>query len=118
MRRGGVLLTGAALALLGAGIAAMGLRWALSPADAQGGKVVFTVAPGESLGAIARNLERQKLIRSARAVEWMGRLRGLDGSLRRGEYAARASVEANESRKAAANSARRGRSGCRILMAV
>src|SRR5262245_52108239 len=65
----------------------MSLRWALSPVDPQGAKVVFTVAPGESLGAIARNLEREKLIRSARAVEWMGRVRGLDGSLRRGEYA-------------------------------
>ena len=96
MRRGGLLLTGAALALLGAGIAAMSLRWALSPVDPQGAKVVFTVAPGESLGAIARNLERQKLIRSARAVEWMGRLRGLDGSLRRGEYALSAAESPGE----------------------
>jgi UPF0755 protein len=87
VRRGGLLLSGVALALLGAGVLAMGLRWALSPLDPKGAEIVFTVAPGESLGAIARNLERQRLVRSARAVAWIGRLRGLDGSLRTGEYA-------------------------------
>ena len=96
MRRGGLLLTGAALALLGAGVAAMSLRWALSPADPQGAEVVFTVAPGESLCAIARNLEHEKLVRSARAVEWIGRLRGLDGSLRRGEYSLSAAQSPGE----------------------
>jgi UPF0755 protein len=96
VRHGGLLLTGAALALLGAGIAATGLRWALSPADPQGAKVVFTVAPGDSLGAIARNLEREKLVRSARAVEWMGRLRGLGSSLHRGEYSLSAAQSPGE----------------------
>jgi UPF0755 protein len=87
MRRGGLLLTGVALALLGAGSAAIGLRWALSPPDRNAASVVFTVAPGASLGAIARQLEREGLARNARAVEWLARLRGLDGSLRAGEYA-------------------------------
>jgi UPF0755 protein len=87
VRRGGLLLTGVALTLVAAAAAAIGLRWALSPADRQAAEVVFTVAPGESLGAIARRLQREHLVRSARAVEWMGRLRGLDGSLRTGEYA-------------------------------
>jgi len=87
MRRGGLLLTGVALALLGAGAAAMGLHWALSPPDPHAGEVVFSVAPGEPLGAIARQLEAGGLVRSARAVEWIARLRGLDGSLRAGEYA-------------------------------
>ena len=96
MRRGGLLLTGAALALLGAGVAAMSLRWALSAADPQGAAIVFTVAPGESLCAIARNLEHEKLVRSARAVEWIGRLRGLDGSLRRGEYSLSAAQSPGE----------------------
>jgi UPF0755 protein len=77
-------------------VAATGLRWALSPADPQGAKVVFTVAPGESLCAIARNLEHEKLVRSARAVEWIGRLRGVDGSLHRGEYSLSAAQSPGE----------------------
>jgi UPF0755 protein len=85
MRRGGLLLT--AIALLGAGAAAIALHQALSPADPGAGEVVFTVAPGQPLGAIARQLEREGLVRSATAVEWIARLRGLDGSLRTGEYA-------------------------------
>ena len=56
--------------------------------------VVFTVAPGEPLGAIARQLESDGLVRSARAVEWIARLRGLDGSLRAGEYALSAAAVA------------------------
>jgi len=87
MRRGGLLLTGVALALLGAAAAATGLHQALAPSDPDAGELVFTVAPGEPLGAIARQLEREGLVRSARAVEWIARLRGLDGSLRAGEYA-------------------------------
>ena len=87
MRRGGLLLTGTALALLGAGAAAMALHQTLSPSDPDAEEVVFTVAPGEPLGAIARQLEEGGLVRSARAVEWIARLRGLDGSLRTGEYA-------------------------------
>ena len=85
MRRGGLLLT--AIALLGAGAAAIALHRALSPADPAAGTIVFTVAPGQPLGAIARQLERDGLVRSATAVEWIARLEGLDGSLRAGEYA-------------------------------
>ena len=87
MRRGGLLLTGVALALVGAGAAAVALHWALSPLDPDAREVVFTVAPGESLDGIAHQLEREGLVRSARAVEWIARLRGLGGSLRAGEYA-------------------------------
>ena len=85
MKRGGLLLT--AIALLGAGAAAIALHQALSPADPEAGELVFTVAPGQPLGAIARQLEKDGLVRSATAVEWIARLRGLDGSLRAGEYA-------------------------------
>ncbi len=86
MKRGGLLLAGVALSLLGAGAAAAGLHWALSPTDPNAAPVVFTIAPGQPLGAIARQLEREGLVRSARAVAWMARLRGLDESLRAGEY--------------------------------
>jgi peptidoglycan lytic transglycosylase G len=89
MRRGGLLLT--AIALLGAGAAAIALHEVLSPLDREAGAFVFTVAPGQPLGGIARQLERDGLVRSATAVEWIARLRGLDGSLRAGEYALSAS---------------------------
>jgi UPF0755 protein len=82
-----LLLTGVALALLGAGAAAIALHQALSPSHPGAGEVVFTISPGEPLGAIARQLEKSGLVRSARTVEWIARLRGLDGSLRAGEYA-------------------------------
>lgn len=89
MRRGGLLLT--AIALLGVGAAAIALHQALSPSVPGAGQVIFTVAPGEPLGAIARKLEKSGLVRSAVVVEWIARLRGLDGSLRAGEYALSAS---------------------------
>jgi UPF0755 protein len=85
MRRGALLLT--AIALLGAGAAAIALHHALSPSDPDAGEVFFTVAPGDSLGAIAHKLEAGGLVRSAVAVEWIARLRGLNSSLRAGEYA-------------------------------
>jgi len=87
MRRGGLLLSGVALVLLGATAAATGVHWALSARTPGAAEVVFTVAPGESLGAIARSLERDGLVRSANAVEWIARLRGQSGALRSGEYA-------------------------------
>jgi UPF0755 protein len=87
VRRGGLLLKGAALALFGAGAAGAGLHWALSPRDPGAAEVVFTVAPGASLGAIARQLEEAGLVRNARTLAWTARALGLDGSLRSGEYA-------------------------------
>jgi UPF0755 protein len=89
MRRGGLLLT--AIALLGAGAGVIALHRALSPSDPSGAEVLFTVEPGEPLGTIARKLEQGGLVRSALTVEWIARLRGLDGSLRAGEYALSAS---------------------------
>jgi UPF0755 protein len=80
-----MLLT--AIALLGAGAAAIALHRVLAPSDPMAGEVVFTIAPGQTLGAIARQLERDGLVRSAGAVECLARLRGLNGSLRAGEYA-------------------------------
>ena len=70
MRRGGLTLAGIAFVLVVAGSAA-GARWLLAPADPTGAQVVFKVAPGSSLGEIAHGLEREGLVRSADAVEWI-----------------------------------------------
>ena len=96
MRRGGLmLLSGIALALVGAASAA-GVRWLLAPANPAAGEIVFTVAPGQPLSEIARSLERAGLVRSASAVEWIARLHGQSGALRSGEYALSAAQRPSE----------------------
>jgi UPF0755 protein len=85
----------AALALLG--VVGAGSAWALhralSPSSrADAPDVVFEVAPGAPLARIARELEARDLVRSARAVEWLARARGLAGTLRSGEYRLSASM--------------------------
>jgi UPF0755 protein len=46
----------------------------------------FQVEPGVNLGAVARDLEREHLVRHAWAFESLARWRGLAGELRAGEY--------------------------------
>ncbi len=86
MKRGGLMLSGIALALAGAVLTA-GLHWLFGAANPGAAAVVFTVAPGASLGEIARSLESEELVRNANAVAWLARLRGQSGALRAGEYA-------------------------------
>jgi UPF0755 protein len=57
-----------------------------SPVAARERSVDFQVKPGSTLGAIARDLEGERLVRSARAFETLARWRGLAGELRAGEY--------------------------------
>jgi UPF0755 protein len=81
------LLAGALLLLcVAVGAGAWTLRRALSPVAAQAPDVLFTVSPGETLGTIARRLEREGLVRSARAVTWLARWRDIASSLQTGEY--------------------------------
>jgi UPF0755 protein len=81
------LLLAAAVALLGAGVAAgLAARHLLSPSDPAGESVVFEVEPGEALGSIARRLESQGLVRSRLAFEALARWRRQSGSLQKGEY--------------------------------
>ena len=95
MRRGGLMLSGIALALIGAASAA-GVHWLLAPANPVAAEIVFTVAPGQPLGEIARSLERARLVRSASAVAWIARLHGQSGALRSGEYALSAAQTPSE----------------------
>jgi UPF0755 protein len=86
----------ALLLVLGAG-GAWALRRALAPvSDADAQNVVFEVAPGAPLSRIARELEARELVRSARAVEWLARARGLATELRSGEYVLSASMAPRE----------------------
>jgi UPF0755 protein len=73
------------LAVLAAGTGAFLLR-ALSPLPGSEETVLFQVEPGASLGAVARNLESERLVRHAWAFEALARYRGLAGELRAGEY--------------------------------
>jgi UPF0755 protein len=48
--------------------------------------ILFQVQPGASLDTVARDLERERLVRHAWAFKGLGRWRGLAGELRAGEY--------------------------------
>jgi UPF0755 protein len=81
-----LLLTGFVLcAIAAAGATALALQW-LSPAADSAPEVIFVVERGDSLAAVARKLEREGLVRNARAVEWIARLRGLAPRLQAGEF--------------------------------
>jgi UPF0755 protein len=85
---------GVVLALLLGGAAALAVHRLLAPAAPAGApEVVFVVSPGETLADVARSLERQGLVRSAVAVEWLARFRGLAARLHAGEYALSAELE-------------------------
>jgi UPF0755 protein len=84
MRR--LLLMGFVLcAAAAAGAAALALHW-LSPVADVAPEVIFVVERGDPLARVARRLEREGLVRNARAVEWVARLRGLAPKMQAGEY--------------------------------
>jgi len=56
------------------------------PVSSNADSVVFTVASGSSMRSVAKRLEEEKLIRSAKALRLLSRVRGLDGKIRAGEY--------------------------------
>ena len=72
-----------ALAAVGAGVAA----WRIAPVDRDAGERRFEVQPGDSLWRIARGLEAAGFVRDARALVAIARWRGVDASVRAGEYA-------------------------------
>ncbi len=86
MKRARILAAalGTLLLLVGAGTAAV--HRALSPLAPSAPEVLFNVARGTSLTQISRDLEAAGLVRSAVAVEWLARARGLAEELRAGEY--------------------------------
>jgi UPF0755 protein len=91
-----------ALAWLAAGllvlgiVAALAVAQRLAPAAPEAEPVLFVVEPGDSLARVAARLEDAGLVRDARAVEWLARLRGLAGSLHAGEYELSAAARPRE----------------------
>jgi UPF0755 protein len=81
-----LLVTGLVLSVVAAaGVAALALHW-LSPVADAAPEVIFVVERGDPLAVVARKLEREGLVRDARALEWIARLRGLAPRLQAGEY--------------------------------
>ncbi|MCH2186572.1 endolytic transglycosylase MltG [Myxococcota bacterium] len=58
----------------------------LQPAADRPAPALFRIEAGESMNGVARRLEEQGLLRSARATGWLARIEGLDGQLQVGEY--------------------------------
>lgn len=81
------LLVGLAVGvlLLGIGVA-VSIASRLEPASDEPTETLFAVESGDSLRRIASRLEAAGLVRDARAVVWLARLRGLAQSLHAGEY--------------------------------
>ena len=60
--------------------------WSIAPADPSAGTLRFDVPAGSSLHRVAVDLERAGLVRSQLALVALARWRGVEGSLRAGEY--------------------------------
>ena len=86
---------GFALVLLGVGGAAF-VAYSLSSPAETAESIDFRVSPGSTLGSVSRDLERSGLVRNARAVEWLGRFRGVAAELRAGEYELSTELSAQE----------------------
>ena len=81
----GLAVVAGVVGVLGLGAAGF-VAGALSPVGGDA-ETLFVVEPGASLGSVARGLESRGLVRSAVVTEWAGRLCGVAGELRAGEYA-------------------------------
>jgi UPF0755 protein len=85
MGRRWLLLASCGLLLVGLALV-FEARRRLAPVAQEAPEVLFTVARGAPLARVTGDLARAGLVRDARAVEWLARLRGLSGSLHAGEY--------------------------------
>ena len=85
-----------AVALVALGGVAFVVSQALAPADPAGEEVVFTVSPGQSVAAVAAALEREGLVRDARAVRGLARWYGLENKVQVGEFAVSAAMTPEE----------------------
>ncbi len=78
-----------ALALLAGGAAIAAWSWASAEIERPGPHdedMTFTVAPGESLVAVARRLDARGVIRQPRLLRLHARLRGVETRIKAGEY--------------------------------
>jgi len=86
----------ALLALIVTAAAALAAHRLLSPIARDAPDALFVVSPGETLADIARSLEREGLVRNARAVKWLARFRGFEAQLHAGEYVLSAALAPGE----------------------
>jgi UPF0755 protein len=91
-----VLLLGVLTGIVAAGIVLAMARERLAPVADSAQDVMFVVAPGDPLSVVARRLEREGLVRDARVLGLLARLRGLEASLHAGEYALSGSLSSSE----------------------
>ena len=84
------------LVLIVTGVAALAAHRLLSPVAREAPDALFVVSPGETLADIARSLEREELVRNARAVKWLARFRGFEAQLHAGEYVLSAALAPGE----------------------
>ena len=82
--------------LVAAGLAAVVVVHRLSALAKEAPEALFVVERGDSLASVARKLEEAGLVRDARAVVWLARLRGLSSKLRAGEYRLSAALTPGE----------------------
>jgi UPF0755 protein len=83
----GVLLAFCIFLLVLAGAGAAAVIYLDSPVPAADEKpLAFAIGRGESLSSVARRLEEEKLIRSARFLVILGKLRSTETSFQRGSY--------------------------------
>jgi len=80
--------------------AAIAIAFVLAPRfaalDDSAPEVIFSIERGASLARVAGDLERAGLVRDARAVEWLARVRGLSSRLHAGEYQLSAALTPDE----------------------
>lgn len=97
VKRAIVAVVALAIGVGGASVAAV--VHSLSPAtsiDSEAVEQPFLVERGATMGGTARALEAEGLVRSAMAVEWLARARGVAGQLRAGEYALSPSLSSQQ----------------------
>lgn len=95
-RKGAIAALAIATALAATGASFLLWQRALAPANPTGDPQLFEVEPGAPLGRVAEELEERGLIRSARALVWWARWKGLEGELRAGEYELSPAADADE----------------------
>ena len=92
----GLCVAGVSAAIVVASVAYLTVRPALQPADPAGEEVLFRVERGQAMGAIARRLADEGLVRDARVLRGLARWRGVDGKLHVGEYRLSAAMTPDE----------------------
>jgi len=92
-----IVITILLVALVSGGAALLGgAYFLLTPNSDSNEQIIFEVKPAETFKSVARRLEKEGLVKSAKVLEIYGRLTGAARSVRVGEYAVRKDLLPNE----------------------